>query len=159
MASKIPSVYAKSLLAMAGLLLTALFPVNAADTDKSKTSIQSGFQTVGLINPDGARSIWLIANSSGDDISGLIAKYPSKTFDGLKFYKVSSWRDTARFLAAVNESQADTIRQLAKNIQKLNKRVGNLEKMKRIVISSGSIDGRVKALEKKVDHMLDGGLP
>jgi hypothetical protein len=144
---------------MAGLLVTALIPANAADTEKSKTPIQSGLQTVGLINPDGAKSIWLIPTSSGDDISGLIAKYPSKMLDGLKFYKVSSWRDTARFLAVVNENQAHTIRLLAENIQKLNKRVGNLEKMKRNVISSGSLDGRVKALEKKVDHMSDGGLP
>lgn len=144
---------------MVGLLMTALIPANAADAESSQTNIQDNLQTVGMINPDGAKSVWLISNCRGGDIAGLLAKYPSKMIDGLKFYKVSSWRDTARFLTVVNEQQAQTIRQLAKNMQKLNKRVGNLEKKRPRIVYSGSIDRRVKALENKVDYMSDGGHP
>jgi len=153
------SVYVKSLVVMAGLLVTALITANDAIAEKSKTNIQDSLQTVGIINPDGVKSVWLISNSSSGDISGLLTKYPSQMIDGLKFYTVSSWRDTARFLTFVNEKQAQTIRQLAKNMQKLNRRVGSLEKNRRKIVYTGSIDSRVKALEKKVDYMSDGGHP
>ena len=159
MTSKMFSIHAKSLVVIVGLLVTALIPANAGAAESSKTNIQDSLQTVGIIDPDGAKSVWLISSASGGDISGLLAKYPSKMIDGLKFYKVSSWRDTARFFTVVNEKQAQTIRQLAKNMQKLNKRVGNLEKKRRKIVYSGSIDSRVKALEKKVEYMSDGGLP
>jgi len=42
-------------------------------------------------------------------------------------------------------------------MQKLNKRIGNIEKKRQRIVYSGSIDSRVQALEKKVDYMSDGG--
>ncbi len=78
MTSKMLSVYSKILVVIVGLLVTALIPVHAADAESSKTNIQDDMQTVGIINPEGAKSVWLISNSSGGDIAGLLAKYPSK---------------------------------------------------------------------------------
>ena len=42
-------------------------------------------------------------------------------------------------------------------MQKLNKRIANIEKKQQRIVYSGSIDSRVQALEKKVDYMSDGG--
>ena len=157
MTSKIFSVYSIILVVITGLAVTALIPANAADSKTPKIISQADLQAVGIINPDGAKSVWMISNSSDGDTTDLLAKYPSKIIDGLKFYCLSSWRDTARFLTVVHEHQARVMRQLAQNIQKLNKKIGNIEKKRQWVVYSGSIAGRVQALEKKVDHMTDGG--
>jgi len=157
MKSKILSVYTLILVLIVGQAVTALIPANAADSKSSKINSQGNIQTVGIINPDGAKSVWMISNSSDGDIPGLLAKYPSKMIDGLKFYSLSSWQDTARFLTIVHEQQARVMRQLVQNMQKLNKKIGNIEKKRQRVVHSGSMDSRVQALEKKVDYMSDGG--
>ena len=157
MTSKILSIYTLILVLIVGLAVTALIPANAADSKSFKINSQGNIQTVGIINPDGAKSVWMISNSSDGDIPGLLAKYPSKMIDGLKFYSLSSWQDTARFLTIVHEQQAQVMHQLVQNMQKLNKKIGNIEKKRQRVVYSGSMDSRVQALEKKVDYMSDGG--
>ena len=140
-----------------GLVVNALIPANAADSKIPKINSQANLQAVGIINPDGAQSVWMISNSSDGVVNGLLAKYPSKIIDGLKFYCMSSWQDTARFLTVVHEQQARVMRQLAQNMQKLNKRIGNIENNRLRIFYSGSITSRVQALEKKVDYMTDSG--
>jgi len=159
MTSKILSVYTIILVVIVGLPVTALIPANAADSKSPEINSQDHIQTVGIINPDGAKSVWMISDSNDGDIPGLLAKYPSKMIDGLNFYSLSSWQDTARFLTVVHEQQARVMRQLAQNMQKLTKRIGNIEKKRQRVVYSGSMDSRVQALEKKVDYMSDGGHP
>jgi len=160
MTTKMLSVLTNGLLIVfVGLLIIGILPADAADSESSKTNIQDDWHTVGVINPDGAKRVWMISNSRGSDLPDLLAKYPSKMIEGLKFYNVSSWQDIARFLAVVNEQQAQTIQHLAQNMQKLNNRVENLEKKRRRVVHSGSLGNRVEALEKKVDYMSDGGYP
>ena len=157
MTSKVLSVCTIILIVTMGLAVTALIPANAADSSSPKINSQASLQTVGIINPDGAKSVWMISNSSDGDMAGILAKYPSKIIDGIKFYCLSSWRDTAGFLTVVHEHQAQLMRQLAQNMQKLNKRIGNIEKKRQWIVYSGSNAGRVQALEKKVDYMSDSG--
>jgi hypothetical protein len=114
--------------------------------------VSTKVQTVGIINPDGGKSVWLVP----DDISEFLAKYSSQKIEGLKFYRFTSWKDAATFLAAVNEHQELMIRNLAVNIQKLTKRVGILERT-RAPATAYPVNRRIEALEKKVREMSDGG--
>jgi uncharacterized ion transporter superfamily protein YfcC len=160
MTSKMLSAYIIMLLiVLTALVMSGILPAGAAESKKPEINIQDDMQAVGIINPDGAKSVWLISSSRGGDIPGLLAKYLSKMIDGLKFYEVSSWRAIVGFLTVVNEQQAQMVRKLAQNMQKLNKRVGNLEKKRLRKVSFRSSDHRIRALEKKVDYMSDGGHP
>ena len=117
------------LIVFALLVMTGILPAGAAESKSPKINTQDDMQAVGIINPDGAKRVWLISNFSGGNIPDLLAKYPSKMIDGLKFYKLSSWQDIARLLTVVNEQQAQMIRKLAQNVLRLNKRVGNLSNL------------------------------
>ncbi|CAB1077131.1 hypothetical protein D1AOALGA4SA_4924 [Olavius algarvensis Delta 1 endosymbiont] len=141
------------------LLAAVVISTRIAAAESAKTNIQDEWQAVGIINPAGTKRVWMIPSAEGTDLHVLLARFPSKLIDGVKFYQVSSWRDTARLLTFVNEQQARALLQLAQDIQKLEKRLVTLEKKQRRVVYSGSMDGRVKALEKKMDDMFDGGLP
>ena len=131
-----------------GLIFLGNFPSEGANNVK----IPAKVQTVGIINPDGGKSVWLVP----DDISEFLAKYSSQKIEGLKFYRFTSWKDAATFLAAVNEHQELMIRNLAVNIQKLTKRVGILERT-RAPATTYPVNRRIEALEKKVREMSDGG--
>ncbi len=131
-----------------GLIFIGNFPSEGANN----VQIPAKVQPVGIINPDGGKSIWLVP----DDISEFLAKYSSQKIEGLKFYRFISWKDAATFLAAVNEHQELMIQNLAVNIQKLAKRVGILERT-RAPATTYPVNRRIEALEKKVREMSDGG--
>ncbi len=131
-----------------GLIFIGNFPSEGANN----VQIPAKVQPVGIINPDGGKSIWLVP----DDISEFLARYSSQKIEGLKFYRFTSWKDAAAFLAAVNEHQELMIRNLAVNIQKLTKRVGILERT-RASATTYPVNRRIEALEKKVREMSDGG--
>jgi len=135
-----------------GLLIIGNFTSNAADNKKNQAKNRAVVQTVGIINPDGGKSIWLVP----EDVSGLLSKYASKKIEGLNFYQFTSWQDTATFLGAVNQHQKQMIRNLAVNMQKLTKRVGILERT-RASATTYPVNRRIEALEKKVREMSDGG--
>jgi len=135
-----------------GLLLIGNFTSNAADNKKNQAKNRAVVQTVGIINPDGGKSIWLVP----EDVSGLLSKYASKKIEGLNFYQFTSWQDTATFLGTVNQHQEQMIRNLAVNMQKLTKRVGILERT-RASATTYPVNRRIEALEKKVREMSDGG--
>jgi len=160
MTYKLSSICAKMLLvAFFGLLMAGNLRAVAADSKSARTNSQDDLLTVGIINPDGVKSVWLIPRTESHAISVLLAEFPSKVIDGLKFYSVSSWQDTARILAVVNEQQARSIRHLVQNVRQLNKRVGSLEKKRGRHVYSGTLDYRLSNLEKKVKYMSDGGYP
>ena len=145
------------IIVFAGLLLSGSFPSDAVSIENTEKNIQDDIQPVGIINPDGAKNLWPVSRSRGGDILDMLARYPSKMIAGVKFYKLSLWKDMARFLAAVGEHQSQMIWHLAQDVQQLNKRVGILENKKRRTVHSGSVTNRVEALEKKVNTMLNGG--
>jgi hypothetical protein len=158
MTAKLSFNFVKMLLVvLLGLMMAGNFPANADESENFQKNRPEDFQTVGIVNPDGGKSVWLIIANDGHDISAWLAKFPSKVVDGLRFYILSSWQDTARFLTVVNEQQARTIRRLAQNMRQLNIRVGKLEKKKGRRVHSGSQDDRLSTLEEKVKNMSDGG--
>jgi len=102
---------------------------------------------VGIINPDGGTRVWLVP----DDISTLLARYSSKKIEGFKFYQLTSWKDAATFLVAVNQHQEQIIGDLALDMQKIAKRIGRLERT-RPSVTTGSFeptDPVIRDLEKK----------
>ena len=141
------------------LIVICNLPAIASESENSKSSIDDDLQLLGIIDPEGEKSVWLVSSAGDGTVAGIISKYSARMIDGIKFYELYSWQDTALFLTAVNKQQAQTMQQLTQDIQKLNRRVKALEKRKRVVVSSGSLNSRVKALEKKVEYMSDGGLP
>ena len=133
-----------------GLLLLGNLTSNAADNKANQAKNREVVQTVGIINPIGDKSVWLVP----EDVAGLLSKYASKKIEGLNFYQFTSWQDTAMFLGAVNQHQNQMIRDLADNIQKLQKRVAVLERT-RVSMTTYSINQRLGDLEKKVHEMSD----
>jgi hypothetical protein len=144
------------LMVFIGLLLLNASPSNAKESGNFKTLMPEDVHQVGIINPDGAKSVWLLPHTDGDDIVGLLVKYSFKMIDGIKFYEITSWRDTAAFLTSVNEQQGRMILNLERNMRQLYKRVAILEKRGGGRFKS-PLDHRVQALEKKVDEMTDSG--
>ena len=131
-----------------GLMLIGNFPAQGADNGK----ILAKVQPVGIINPDGGKSLWLVP----DDISEYLAGYSSQRIEGFKFYTLTSWKDAATFMAAVNQHQEQMIRDIAANMQKLTKRVGILERTG-VRVTTYPVNHRIEALEKKVKEMTDSG--
>ena len=75
---KFPTYIIMLLIVLTGLVMTGILPAGAAESKRPKINTQDDMQTVGIINPDGAKRVWLISNSSGGDLPDLLAKYPSK---------------------------------------------------------------------------------
>ena len=112
MTSKMLSANTLTLLIVFALfVMTGILPAGAAEPKRPKINTQDDMQAVGIINPDGAKRVWLISNANGGNIPDLLAKYPSTMIDGYKFYKLSSWQDIARLLTVVNEQQAQRRRE------------------------------------------------
>jgi hypothetical protein len=65
----------------------------------------------------------------------------------------------ADVLTVLNRHQAQVIERLADAVQQLNRRVSLIEKKKRRIVYSGSMNSRLKRLEQKVESMSDGGNP
>ena len=140
--------------ALTGLLFSGSFSACAADNQKTKIYHPGNTQTVGFINPDGAKTLLIVPN----DLSEKIAGYSWQQIEGLKFYRFASWKETADFLAAVNQRQEHMIRDLTVEMQDLARRVMVLERTG-VARAPGApaVDRRIEALEKKVKEMSDGG--
>ena len=136
-----------------GLMFLGNLSACATDKNKTKAYVPEDAQTVGIINPDGAKSVLMIPG----DVSDLLARHSWQQIEGIKFYQFASWKDAAHFLAVINERQTYVIREMAVNVQDLNKRVGLLERTGVAVIHQPTDHRRIEALEKKVKEMTDGG--
>jgi len=133
-----------------GMMVWGSIPARGADNGKKQAKVQP----VGIINPDGVKKIWLVNEGMAEFLSG----YASRQIEGLKFYQLTSWKDTAIFLTAVNEHQGQMIQDLAANMKKLNKRVKRLER-KALSVTAYPVNHRLEALEKKVKYMSGGAYP
>ena len=134
------------------LLYSVSLTACASDNKKTKKHHPADMQTVGFINPDGGKTVMIVP----DDLSGVLGGYSWQQIDGIKFYHFASWKDAANFLTVVNERLEHIIRAHAADVQKLTKRVENLKRA-RTSAGNQSMNRRIKALEKKVKEMSDGG--
>ena len=137
---------------MIGLLFLGNFSACATDKNKSKIYVPADTQTVGIINPDGAKSVLMVPG----DVSDLLARYSWQQIEGIKFYQFASWKDSANFLAAVSVRQEQIIREQAGDVKELTERIMNI-KRHRAPAGTRPVDRRVEELEKKVKEMSDGG--
>ena len=140
------------ILTLIGLLFLGNFSACATDKNKSKIYVPADTQTVGIINPDGAKSVLMVPG----DVSDLLARYSWQQIEGIKFYQFASWKDSANFLAAVNVRQEQIIREQAGDVKELSERIMNIKRY-RAPAGSRPVDRRVEELEKKVKEMSDGG--
>jgi len=89
------------LMVLAGLLFFG-YVTSCAWFDKiPKMYFPDDAQTVGIIDPDGIQSVWLVPDYESRDMFQELAKHPVMMVEGVQFYKISTWQDTAGFLAAM----------------------------------------------------------
>ncbi|MDX1707969.1 MAG: hypothetical protein R3274_05170 [Desulfobacterales bacterium] len=102
---------------------------------------------LGIMDPDDRRHIWALPADAAADINRqLAAKYPRKLIDGVTFYRVRSWRDTAHLVIEAHAQQGLLIVDLIEQVERL-RRNGTDRKLTR----------RVTALEKRLNQALDPG--
>ena len=135
-----------------GLLFSAGLSGCAADNKKTKTYQPANMQTVGIINPDGGKTVMIVP----DDLSEVLDGYSWQQMEGVRFYHFASWKDAANFLTVVNERLEHIVRAHAADVQELSKRVETLKRA-RTTAGNRSVNRRIEALEKKVKEMSDGG--
>ncbi len=143
----------------AGLLLLPIIPSVAIGIEEPKPPGWEDILMIGVIGPDGRTNLWATSLSGGGKLLGRLARHPFKIDTGIRYYQLSSWKEMAGVLTALSQHQAQVIRQLAQDVQRLNNRLERLEKKSRRAAYSGSSDYRLKRLEEKVEYMSDGGNP
>ena len=139
--------YGVLMVAFSAFLLRLLLPATSpAQTDGiTKTEIF----LLGTVDPDDRKHIWALPSETGADISRrLAAKYPRKSIDGVTFYQVHSWRDTAHLAIEAQAQQGVLLVNLINQLERL-KEFGPDRKLTR----------RVTALEKRITRMSDAGHP
>lgn len=107
----------------------------------------SNVHLFGIIDPDGHKRIWVFPAETATGISRrLAAKYPSKTIEGVRFFRVTSWRDTSNLAIEANAQQGLLIVDLFKELRSLKANAPSRQLVR-----------RVNKLEKQMNAMLDGG--
>ena len=142
-----------------GVLLIPVFPPYAVSSEDTNKTSQDGIQLIGIINPDGATALWPVLDSLDGHMDVLLAPYPIEIKEGFKFYSLTSWKDMAVVMTAINKHQMRVIQQLATDLKTIAKRVNRLEKRRRATVYAGSVNHRLKKLEKQVKAAFDGGNP
>ena len=99
------------------------------------------------MDPDDRKHIWALPAEAAAGIGKqLAAKYPRKSIDGVIFYRVRSWRDTANVLIEAQAQQGALIVELSNQIKRLKK--FGLDR---------KLTGRVSQIEKRLNKMTDSG--
>ena len=100
-----------------------------------------------VMDPDDRKHILVLPAEMATGISRqLDAKYPRKSIDGVIFYRVGSWRDTANLVLEAHAQHSALMVDLIKRIERI-KRSGADRKLTR----------RVTALENRLNESLDSG--
>ena len=124
-------------------------PLLAKSPAGSLSGESSNVYLFGIIDPDGYKRIWAYSAETAIGISRrLAAKYPSKTIDGVSFFRVTSWRDTSNPAVEANAQQGLLIVDLFKEIKRL-----------KVSAPGTQLTRRVNKLEKRLNAMTDAGNP
>lgn len=130
---------------LAGLCL--VLPLSAKGPAQLRSDSTSDLYLLGIIDPDDRKHIWALPGEAGAAIGRQLAvKYPRKSIDGVIFYSVRSWRDTANLVIEAHAQQGALMVDLINRIERI-KRTGPDRKLTR----------RVTALEKRLNESLDSG--
>lgn len=140
---------------LCGILMSVLggfllgLPLPSTSPAQTSAIAKSDAFLLGMMDPDGHKHIWALSAETATGISRrLAAKYPRKTIDGVTFYQVRSWRDTAHLVIEAHSQQGVLIVDLIHQIERL-KKLGPDRKLTR----------RVTALEKRLTRMSEPGNP
>jgi hypothetical protein len=130
---------------LAGVCL--VLPLSAAGPAQTRPGGTSDVSLLGIIDPDDRKHIWALPVDAAAGISKqLAAKYPRKSIDGVTFYRVRSWRDTANLVIEAHAQQGALMVDLINRMERI-KRSGPDRKLTR----------RVTALEKRLNKAFDSG--
>lgn len=130
------------------ILLSVVFsPLLAPGPAQSQPAGKSDVYLLGIMDPDDRKHIWALPAEAAAGIGRqLAAKYPRKSIDGVIFYRVRSWRDTANVLIEAQAQQGALIVELSNQIKRLKK--FGLDR---------KLTGRVSQIEKRLNKMTDAG--
>ena len=130
------------------ILLSAVFsPLLASGPAQSQPAGTADVYLLGIMDPDDRKHIWALPAEAASGIGRqLAAKYPRKSIDGVIFYRVRSWRDTANVLIEAQAQQGALIVELSNQIKRLKK--FGLDR---------KLTGRVSQIEKRLNKMTDAG--
>ena len=143
------------LMVLAGLLFFGYVTSCAWYDKKPKMYFPDDAQTVGIIDPDGIQSVWLVPDYESRDMFQELAKHPVMMVEGVQFYKISTWQDTAGFLAAMGRRHEIWIQVHVEDIQRLSQINHAYEINSRP--NPGPLSERVRVLEEQVKQMTDSG--
>jgi hypothetical protein len=108
-------------------------PLLAKGPAGSSSDGSSNVYLLGIIDPDGHKRIWAFPGETAIGISKrLAAKYPSKTIDGVTFFRVTSWRDTSNLAIEANAQQGLLIVDLFKEIKTLKSNAPSTQLVRRV---------------------------
>jgi hypothetical protein len=111
---------------------------------------------IGIIDPDGNKSIWVISSKIRKDLQDMLQKYHVEEVAGLEFYKLTSWKDTYQILLAATEQQSRILYNMANELKQIKQRGVRLPLTGYTSTTSLSgLEKRVQELEKS----MDGGYP
>ena len=98
--------------------------VNAKESEKNQPKNPNTLHVIGLINPDGGKSVWTVLAQSESDkiIRSLLKKYSTRTIDRVQFYEVSSWEDIGKIIVAASQEQNQLILSLLREVTRLKRR-------------------------------------
>lgn len=143
------------LMVLAGLLFCGYLVSCAGFSNKPKMYFPEDAQTVGIIDPDGIQSVWLVPDYESRDLFQKLARHPVTMVEGVQFYKIATWQDTAGVLAAMGRRHEIWIQVLAEDIQRLHTINQAYEINSRP--QPGQLSERVRVLEEQVKQMTDSG--
>jgi hypothetical protein len=146
------------LLLITGLLLLSNFSSCAADKNKSKYYPRDA-QTVGIINPDGIKSVWLVPAKTGNDILNALSQHPSMTMDGVRYYTIATWQDTVAFLEVLGRHHEDKLLELYETNEKLARYNRILRSDNISNPNNAALSERVRILEERMKEITDSGNP
>ena len=121
-----------ALVFMIGVFMLSM-PLLAKSPAVSSSDGSSNVYLLGIIDPEGHKRIWAFPAETGIGISKRVAaKYPSKTIDGVTFFRVTSWRDTSNLAIEANAQQGLLIVDLFKEIKILKENAPNRQLVRRV---------------------------
>ena len=130
--------------------------VNAKEPERSQPKNLDRMHVIGLINPDGGKSVWTVVDQSESDrtIRSLLEKYSSRIIERIHFYEVTSWEDMGKIMVVASEEQNQLILSLFQEVKRLKRRTRTL------IGASASFSQQLRQLSNERNKALrDGRLP
>jgi len=147
-----PILYVLPLVFMSGMLFFSDF-VNAKDPEKNQPKDLNRLHVIGLINPDGGKSVWTVLAQSESDkvIRSLLGKYSFRNIERIQFYEVTSWEDMGKIIVAASEEQNQLLLSLFQEVKRLKRRTRTL------ISASASFSQQFRQLADKRNKALHDG--